>query len=113
LDPTKPVAVLSDFGLSRVQATTITNGVMGTWLFLPPEVLTGGKHSKGSDIYALGLIMWMLIMRKTRSSDLFPGLQESKIPYAVENGTRPPVTEHFKPNYATIMQQYTNSVVVY
>jgi serine/threonine protein kinase len=111
LDATEPVAILSDFGISRVQAITITSGILGTPLFLPPEVLKGGKHSKKSDIYALGIVMWMLIMKKTSSQDLFPGAQKAKIPKkAIINGARPPITDHFQSNYATTMQMYINCV---
>jgi serine/threonine protein kinase len=107
LKETQPVvAVLSDFGVSRVSSVTVTKGQIGTLPFTPPEVFKGKEHTKSSDIYALGILMWILISKKTKTKDLYPNvINDAKVPEAVENGSRPPVTKDFPPNYADIMKQ--------
>jgi serine/threonine protein kinase len=110
LDETQPVvAVISDFGVSRVTSTTITVATIGTLLFMPPEVIKGQAHSKCSDLFALGIMMWMLIMKKTNPKDVYPDVPAEGIfdllP-AVKNGARPRITKDFQSSYATTMEMY-------
>jgi serine/threonine protein kinase len=107
LDETQPiVAVLSDFGISRVADITDTP-MIGTCLFVPPEVINGEKHSKSSDIYALGIIMWMVITKKTELKDMYPtvGGTEKQILDAVVKGIRPPITDDILPLHANLMKR--------
>jgi serine/threonine protein kinase len=108
------VAVISDFGISRVTSLTITTSTIGTLLFMPPEVLKGQAHSKSSDIFALGMMMWMLITKKTNTTDVYPevtGEAIFDIPSAVKRGIRPPVTREFPPKYAITMERYADIVL--
>jgi len=53
-----------DFGLARVigdQSLTITGSLMGTPMYLPPEVLDGERPTAKSDIYAIGVIFYRML----------------------------------------------------
>lgn len=71
-------AVLSDFGISRIldnrlrqdvalTRTMVTDGaatarrVLGTVMYLAPEVRTGGDPSPASDVWALGMTLFRLL----------------------------------------------------
>jgi serine/threonine protein kinase len=83
----------------------MTVGIFGTPLFMPPEVLNGTGYSKKSDIFAVGIMMWMLLTKKTAPKDLYPNISiEAKILPAVESGVRPPVTKEFNTTYAKTME---------
>ena len=55
-------AKLIDFGLAKTDRPrniriTDEHNVPGTLAYLAPEILAGGEHHKGSDVYALGLVL--------------------------------------------------------
>ena len=54
-------AVLMDLGLARDEdrtGVTATGNLLGTPMYLSPELLVGGDWSPGDDFYALGLSWW-------------------------------------------------------
>ena len=56
--------VIVDFGLARdFDRTTLTRTDvrMGTPMYFPPEVIVGGKHSKESDYFSLGIIVYQML----------------------------------------------------
>lgn len=59
----QPVAKLGDFGISRVAEAarvTATGLLTGTPQFAAPELAAGGKADARSDIYSLGLTLYLL-----------------------------------------------------
>eukprot|EP00775_Hariotina_reticulata_P010053 gene10053-10209_t len=57
------VAKVADFGLSmRIdpEATHVSNIYQGTLTHMAPEVMLHGKLSRGSDVYAFGVLLWEL-----------------------------------------------------
>ena len=55
---------LADFGIARIFASrhlTATGGVVGTAEFLSPEQAAGKPVTKRSDIYSLGVVLYMLL----------------------------------------------------
>ena len=55
---------LTDFGIARIFASrhlTATGGVVGTAEFLSPEQAAGKPVTKRSDIYSLGVVLYMLL----------------------------------------------------
>ena len=54
--------VLMDFGAGQRLAETGTGGrVVGTPLYLAPEILTGAEATVRSDIYSLGVLLYHLV----------------------------------------------------
>ena len=90
--------VLMDFGAGHVRGLA-TERVVGTPLYLPPEVLAGAPATPQSDIYGLGVLMFHLVtgrypyraetldelreahaaQRRTRVRDLRPDLPGSMV----------------------------------
>jgi serine/threonine-protein kinase len=55
---------LTDFGIAKVFASqhlTATGGIVGTAEFLSPEQAAGKPVSKRSDLYSLGVVLYMLL----------------------------------------------------
>ena len=82
--------LLIDVGLSQaVKDVQSEDGVYGRLAYLPPEVLMGKQHTKESDIYCLGTLLWQLVVgvppRDIASLAVFnnkDGLHEELIPGA-------------------------------
>ncbi len=58
---------LTDFGIAKVFAgghLTATGGIVGTAEFLSPEQASGKPVNKRSDLYSLGVVLYMLITGK-------------------------------------------------
>ncbi|RIB08753.1 kinase-like domain-containing protein, partial [Gigaspora rosea] len=54
-----PCAKITDFGRSKQEnAPSDQNMVYGIIPYVAPEVLNGGRYTKKSDIYSLGMIIW-------------------------------------------------------
>jgi serine/threonine protein kinase len=57
---------LNDFGLSKEQNTSSSMGStkqVGTLIFMAPEIITSGKYSHRSDVYAFGITMIQILDR--------------------------------------------------
>jgi serine/threonine-protein kinase len=55
--------VLMDFGAgqNRSKSGTVAGRIVGTPLYLAPEVLTGGEATETSDVYSLGVLLYHLV----------------------------------------------------
>lgn len=58
----KGVVKLADFGLAANVLTDNTKQLCGTPNFLPPEVYTHRHHSKASDMWAIGCVLFTLLV---------------------------------------------------
>ncbi|CAJ0578296.1 unnamed protein product, partial [Mesorhabditis spiculigera] len=76
---------LCDLGESRVMGLNneeMTSRV-GSFLFMAPEVMTGGKYHGSADIFSLGMVFWMMFSRR------LPGfIEKYKTPAAFIVGVR-------------------------
>ena len=54
-------AVLTDFGLARLQAGTRSTGLLGTAGYAAPEVYAGERADPRSDLYGLGAVLYLAI----------------------------------------------------
>ncbi len=71
-------AVIGDFGISKYDTPS---------LFQAPEVLEHSTISCPADLFALGIILCMMCMKKTDSQSLYPNIKS--ISRAVVDGQRP------------------------
>lgn len=58
---------ISDFGIAIIeknQRRTQTGGLLGTASYLSPEYLTGNQIDRRSDIYAIGIIAYELLLKR-------------------------------------------------
>ena len=80
--PTGPTVKLLDFGLATSsQATLGQRG--GTLLYMPPEVLLGGAATEASDLYAVGVMAYqMLVGRHPFSSADSPASRLAQLLHA-------------------------------
>ena len=69
---------LGDFGITRSVEELKTSGVIGTYDYMPPEVLKGAQADAASDLYSLGMALyWMLNERRLPfCSSVHPGEEE-------------------------------------
>lgn len=55
-------AVITDFGLAtQANPMTLAASLRGTFVFKPPEALTEGIDSPGSDVWAVGVTLYLLL----------------------------------------------------
>eukprot|EP00747_Dinoflagellata_sp_TGD_P070055 gnl/TRDRNA2_/TRDRNA2_156415_c0_seq1.p1 gnl/TRDRNA2_/TRDRNA2_156415_c0~~gnl/TRDRNA2_/TRDRNA2_156415_c0_seq1.p1 ORF type:complete len:535 (-),score=73.84 gnl/TRDRNA2_/TRDRNA2_156415_c0_seq1:73-1632(-) len=81
------ITKVSDFGLARVLvngASGINTATMGTVTYMPPELfqLEGCALTKKVDVYAFGIITWLLCTRRLP----FDGLQPAQVVVMVAQG---------------------------
>ena len=60
-----PTVRLTDFGVARVldgPRLTTTGAVVGTPSYLSPEVISGGRPTPAADVYALGVVLFELLL---------------------------------------------------
>ena len=67
-DPASPVPLLTDFGIARIFAegqSTRRTTVIGTPDYIAPEVANGGVPTPASDLYAVGIMLYELLVGVT------------------------------------------------
>lgn len=79
---------ISDFGLARAASTQTATGaaLLGTIAYLSPELVTRGIADARSDIYAVGIMMYEMLV----GEQPFKGEQPMQIAYQHANDSVPP-----------------------
>ena len=97
----EPLAKVADFGLSThlfndqmKQSTSKRDVQTPTWL--APEVLRAEPYAEKSDCYAMGIIMWELLVPGEHPFDEYNfGSFTSKLENAIMDGTRPSIPQEY------------------
>jgi len=92
---------LSDFGLSGPPSKS-SKDVYGNTRFMAPEVLNEGNYTTASDIYAFGILMWMLASSSLPFDDFNDDLQ---LHVAIIEGERPRMIVDIPPEYNSLMKR--------
>jgi len=104
---------LGDFGLSTIHKEKNISSeqgkqnkqrrVVGTPLWMPPELLSGKKkfHDEACDIYSLALVLWELTTREIP----FKGISRDDLPQWLDQGNRPELPSNCPQWYADIIMQ--------
>jgi serine/threonine protein kinase len=94
---------IGDFGLSKPACnTTINNEIYGVIPYIAPEIFSGSKFSKASDIYSLGMIMWEL----TTGCKPFANVEHDiSLIYKIIDGKRPEITNDTPECFASLMKR--------
>jgi serine/threonine protein kinase len=88
---------IGDFGLF-----TINNEIYGVIPYIAPEIFSGSKFSKASDIYSLGMIMWEL----TTGCKPFANVEHDiSLIYKIIDGKRPEITNDTPECFASLMKR--------
>jgi len=103
-------AKLTDFGLSKVKTETtsaskVGNKTVGSVMWMAPELFNRKtrKHTKMSDIYAMGITFWEIASRKIPYEDA-DGNQQLVMKW-IEEGEKEIIPEDCPSNYASLFQQ--------
>lgn len=91
------IVKLTDVGLTKPEID-ISGTKIGSPVYMAPEVLNSiGVYDRSADIYSLGIMIWEMWYGIDAAEHISPRLDTS-IENAVQNGLRPSLTIHQKPD---------------
>jgi len=87
------VCKLCDFGLAKVRNETLTIGVIGTWQYMAPEIMTESEdYNEKCDVYSFGIIMHELFtLSKPYMSSDSEHINQFTLGMKIINGSRPSI----------------------
>ncbi|XP_055612330.1 mitogen-activated protein kinase kinase kinase 11-like isoform X2 [Uranotaenia lowii] len=74
---------ITDFGLAREAYKTTRMSTVGTFAWMPPEVIKSGTFSKASDVWSYGVLLWELLTGETP----YKGFDSLSVAYGVAVNT--------------------------
>ncbi len=93
------VAKVTDFGTSRLLTRKMT-GLVGSPVWMAPEVLQAKQYSEKADVYSFGIVLWELLEKCLPYGDVPTGQLEQQVLLK----KRPPVPDYCPEAYAKLMQ---------
>ncbi|RHZ51822.1 hypothetical protein Glove_469g19 [Diversispora epigaea] len=93
---------LGDLGLCKPVNEILSSGTYGVLPYIAPEVMNKNKYTKASDIYSVGIIMWVISTGKIpfEGESYDPGLAIS-----IFNGYRPKIHKGTPKCYVDLMEK--------
>ncbi|CAM9408676.1 unnamed protein product [Phaeothamnion confervicola] len=96
---------VTDFGLSRFKATSVSEkmtGQAGTYHWMAPEVINSQHYTEKADVFSFGIILWEIYTRAIP----YDGMQPVQVVAAVlGRGERPRIPPSCPQPLATLMAQ--------
>ncbi|POG81705.1 kinase-like domain-containing protein [Rhizophagus irregularis DAOM 181602=DAOM 197198] len=97
--------LIGDLGLSQPANDIHDSSIYGVIPYIAPEIFKGGKFSKSSDIYCMGMIMWEL----TSGRKPFANVEHDvDLIYKIIDGKRPNITDDTPEDFANLMKKCWN-----
>ena len=94
---------ITDLGLCGPVDDESSSKIYGIIPYIAPEVFRGGKNTKESDVYSIGMLMWEIFAGHPPFDDMAhdPGL----VLKICEEGLRPPLLSNMPIDYVQIMER--------
>src|SRR4051794_34440730 len=93
---------IADFGLTCKDGQTQEKEVKGVLPYVAPEILIRQPHTKATDVYSFGMIMWEWTSYQAPFCD---AAYDINLALRIYEGLRPPVIKGTPECYAQLMQQ--------
>ncbi|RHZ89438.1 hypothetical protein Glove_14g36 [Diversispora epigaea] len=93
---------LGDLGLCRLENENTSSGAYGVLPYIAPEVLNKYKYTQASDIYSVGIIMWIISTGKIPFGDR---RYDSELAVDIFNGLRPKINKGTPQCYVELMEK--------
>ncbi|RHZ73766.1 hypothetical protein Glove_229g3 [Diversispora epigaea] len=92
---------LGDLGLCRLTNETSSSGAYGVLPYISPEVLNKYQYSQASDIYSVGIIMWVILTGKRPFANR---AYNAELAADIFNGLRPKTNKYTPQCYVELME---------
>src|SRR5207302_8714922 len=93
---------ITDFGLCGPVDDESSGKIYGIIPYIAPEILQGGKNTKQSDVYSIGMLMWEIFAGYPPFDD---GAHDADLIFRICEGLRPPILPSMPDYYAQMMQK--------
>src|SRR6266511_2146956 len=92
---------ITDLGLCGPVDEESSGKIYGIVSYIAPEVLQGKTHTKESDVYSIGMLMWELFAGHPPFDDM---AHDYHLILQICEGLRPQILSNMPDNYAQMMQ---------
>ena len=95
---------ITDLGLCGPVDEESSGKIYGIVSYIAPEILQGKKHTKESDAYSIGMLMWEIFAGQPPFDDIAhgPGLC-----LKICEGLRPPLLSNIPADYIQMMKMWS------
>src|SRR5437660_10768442 len=97
---------ITDLGLCGPVDDKSSDKIYGIIPYIAPEVLQGGKNTKESDVYSVGMLMWEIFAGHPPFDDK---AHDADLIFRILEGLRPPILPNMLDDYAQMMQKCWNA----
>ncbi|RHZ67389.1 hypothetical protein Glove_301g66 [Diversispora epigaea] len=93
---------LGDLGLCKLANETSSSGKYGVLPYIAPEALDKYQYSQASDIYSVGIIMWIISTGKIPFANR---AHDVELVFDIVNGLRPKINNNIPQCYIELMEK--------
>ena len=93
---------ITDLGLCGPVDDESSGKIYGIIPYIAPEILQGGKNTKQSDVYSIGMLMWEIFAGRPPFDDI---AHDADLIFRICEGLRPQILPSMPEDYAQMMQK--------
>ena len=93
---------ITDFGLCGPVDDESSGKIYGIIPYIAPEILQGGKNTKQSDVYSIGMLMWEIFVGHPPFDDK---AHDADLIFRILEGLRPQILPNMPDDYSQMMQK--------